>query len=87
MDVEAEVILRSYGAFHLNVVCDIWSQKSLTEAFLLGILVQFSDGKSEIIQRAFLALKLLKGSHTSENISPTLNEALVKWGIPEEKVM
>ncbi len=85
MNVESEVRQRIDGAFRLNVVCDIWSRKSLTESYL-GILVQFYDGKSETIQRAFLALKLLKGSHTSENIFSSLNEVLVKWGIPEEKV-
>ena len=65
---------------------DIWTKKGLTASFL-GISACYFNPEDNKAEHKLLNLKEMAHPHTAESISTLVEESMVEWGIPREKVL
>lgn len=65
---------------------DIWTKKGLTASFL-GVSACYFNPQDNKAEHKLLNLKEMAHPHTAESISMLVEESMVEWGIPREKVL
>uniref|UniRef100_A0A915E6M4 HAT C-terminal dimerisation domain-containing protein n=1 Tax=Ditylenchus dipsaci TaxID=166011 RepID=A0A915E6M4_9BILA len=62
-----------------SITCDVWTDRGLKNAYL-GVTLHYSDQQA-FLQRVFLGLKQLEGSHTSFVIRRETEKLLTEYGL------
>ena len=89
LEMKARVQSHMTNAKRVSLCTDVWTKRGMTSSYLgvTGHFFYHGNDNTSGIHAATLAVRCMEGSITGVAIRNTMEDLLVEWDIPPEKVM